>query len=182
LSGFHGFTDKPQRNVVWLPLAEAGFGAKGDAAAHRALGALFNFSSENEGNAARLTLTDQNADDCVARLQTTRPVIVVALTIPVYSRLKAAWLRAGARLTDYTGPMNRQRIRPAPLPAAVVEWSWRGTTSTRTLMVRAPQHPARPDELASGVKSTTPEGAVLRWQVLRDTVEQFLAESDADRS
>jgi hypothetical protein len=26
----------------------------------------------------------------------------------------------------------------------------------------------------------SPEGAVLRWQVLRDTVEQFLAESGVD--
>jgi len=173
-SGFHGFNHNPQRNLTWLPLAEASFGVGGDTAAHRALGALFNFSGENQSDASKLILTDRDADECVARLETTRPIIVVALMGDVFNRLLAAWSRAGARLAPFSGPVNRQRKLPVPLAASVVEWSWRKEAVTRTLLVRAPRHPAHPDKLASGVNSKTPEGVVLRWEVLRETVQQFL--------
>ncbi len=182
MSGFHGFADKPQRNLVWLELAKASFGGYGGVDASRALGALFNFSSENQVDASKLKLTDRDSDECVARLRTTRPIIIVALTSDVFVRLRAAWLRAGAAVSEFVGPANQQRKNPMPLPAAEVIWSWRGTTSTQTLLVQAPRHPSRPDQLASGVSSMSPEGAVLRWQVLRDTVEQLLAESGADRA
>lgn len=179
MSGFHGFTDEPHRNVVWPPLAEASFGESGNAVAHRALGALFNLSSENQSDASLLNLSDRDADECVTRLQSTRPIIVVALTSEVFVRLHAAWTRIEATVTQFSGPANRQRKSLAPLPAAVVEWSWLGTTSTRTLLVKAPRHPSHPDKLASGVSSMSAEGVVMRWQVLRETVTRFLGAENA---